>query len=104
MGLALAASVACLALAGPRAAAQAPARRTVALVVTNATVVTVDGTRRILSPGAVAIDGTDIVGVGTPAEIAAGFRGRQTIDGSGQILLPGLVNTHTHAAMVLLRG
>ena len=104
MGLALAASLAFLAAAGPRAAAQTPARRTVALVVTNAIVVTVDGTRRILSPGGIAIDGTDIVGVGSAAEIAAGFQGRQTIDGTGQILLPGLVNTHTHAAMVLLRG
>jgi 5-methylthioadenosine/S-adenosylhomocysteine deaminase len=108
MGLALVASLALVAPAGPSAAAQAqgpaPARRAVALVITNATVVTVDGTRRILSPGAVAIDGTDIVAVDTPAAIAAGFRGRQTIDGTGQILLPGLVNTHTHAAMVLMRG
>jgi 5-methylthioadenosine/S-adenosylhomocysteine deaminase len=76
----------------------------VALVVTNATVVTVDGSRRVLSPGAVAIDGADIVGVDTPAAIAAAFQPAQTIDGTGQILLPGLINTHTHAAMVLMRG
>ena len=44
-------------------AAQAPAKKRVALIVTNATVVTQDATRRILSPGALAIDGADIVGV-----------------------------------------
>jgi 5-methylthioadenosine/S-adenosylhomocysteine deaminase len=101
----LAAFVAVLALAWPgTAGSQAGPRRRVGLVVTNATVVTVDGSRRVLSPGAVAIDGTDIVGVDTPAAIAAAFEPRETIDGSGQILLPGLVNTHTHAAMVLMRG
>jgi 5-methylthioadenosine/S-adenosylhomocysteine deaminase len=85
-------------------AAQVAAKRRVALVITNATVVTVDGTRRILAPGAVAIDGADIVGVDTPTAIAAAFQPRQTIDGTGQILLPGLINTHGHAPMVLFRG
>ena len=86
------------------AAAQAATRRRVALVITNATVVTVDGTRRVLAPGALAIDGADIVGVDTPAAIAAAFQPRQTIDGTGQIVLPGLINTHGHAPMVLFRG
>jgi 5-methylthioadenosine/S-adenosylhomocysteine deaminase len=88
----------------PAAGQPRPARRAVAVVITNATVVTEDGARRVLAPGAIAIDGTDIVAVDTPAEIAAAFTARQTIDGRGQILLPGLVNTHGHAPMVLLRG
>jgi 5-methylthioadenosine/S-adenosylhomocysteine deaminase len=82
---------------------QAP-KRAVALVVTNATVVTIDANRRVLSPGAVAIDGTDIVGVDTPQAILARFAPRDTLDADGQIVLPGLVNTHTHAPMVLYRG
>ena len=86
------------------AAPAAAARRTVAVVITNATVVTQDPSRRVLAPGAVAIDGANIVAVDTPAAIAARFAGRQTIDGRGQILMPGLVNTHGHAPMVLLRG
>ncbi len=84
--------------------AQAPARQRVALVITNATVITQDATRRVLAPGAIAIDGADIVGVDTPAAIAAAFTARQTIDGRGQIALPGLINTHGHAPMVLFRG
>jgi 5-methylthioadenosine/S-adenosylhomocysteine deaminase len=79
-------------------------RRAVALVVANGIVVTMDGGRRVLSPGSVAIDGTDIVGVDTPAAIARQFSARQTIDAAGQIVMPGLINTHTHAPMVLFRG
>src|SRR5439155_16070471 len=55
-------------------------------------------------PGAVAIDGTDIVSVDSPDHIRRQCRGRETIDASGQIVMPGLVNTHTHAPMVLFRG
>ncbi len=58
----------------------------------------------MLSPGAVAIDGTDIVEVGSPATIAAKYQPAQTIDARDQIVLPGLINTHTHAPMVMYRG
>jgi 5-methylthioadenosine/S-adenosylhomocysteine deaminase len=58
----------------------------------------------VLTPGAVAIDGDAIVAVDTVEAIRAGYRARQTIDARGQIVLPGLINTHTHAPMVLYRG
>ena len=76
----------------------------VSLVVTGGTVVTVDATRRVIPRGAVAIDGTRIVAVGTAAEIATRFQARATIDATGQVVMPGLINTHTHAPMVLYRG
>src|SRR5258705_4820116 len=82
--------------------AQGP--RPVALVISNGIVVTVDGANRIINPGAVAIDGANIVGVGTVDDIRRQFRGRETIDATGQVVMPGLVNTHTHAPMVLFRG
>ncbi|HEY8549787.1 MAG TPA: amidohydrolase [Vicinamibacterales bacterium] len=85
-------------------ARQPASRRNVSLIVTNATVVTVDAAGRVLSPGAVAVDGTDIVAVDTPDAIAVRFTAAETIDATGQILLPGLINTHTHAPMVLYRG
>src|SRR3954447_16653202 len=88
-------------LAAGSVAAGQPARKAVALIVTGGTVVTVDGSGRVLSPGAVAIDGRDIVGVDTPDAIAARFDGQQSIDATGQVVLPGLINTHTHAAMAL---
>ena len=82
--------------------AQTP--RAVSLVVTGGTVVTMDGAGRVLTPGALAIDGGEIVAVDTVAAVRAAYRGRQTIDATGQVVLPGLINTHTHAPMVLYRG
>src|SRR5690349_20518079 len=81
-----------------------PARRTVSLVVTGGTVLTENAAHRTLSPGAVAIDGTDIVDVDTPAAIAAKYSARETIDARTDVILPGLINTHTHAPMVMYRG
>src|SRR5688500_17016207 len=86
------------------AGAQVPQRRQVSLVVANGTVITVDGNRRVIGRGAVAIDGRDIVAVDTAEAIAAGFRGSETIDAAGAVVMPGLINTHTHAPMVLFRG
>ena len=80
------------------------APRQVSLVVSGGTVVTVDAANRVIANGAVAIDGSDIVAVDTADSIGKQFRGRDTIDATGQIVLPGLINTHTHAAMVLYRG
>jgi 5-methylthioadenosine/S-adenosylhomocysteine deaminase len=66
--------------------------------------VTVDADRRILSPGAIAIDGRTIVAVDRPEVVAASFRAADTINASGLVVMPGLVNTHTHAPMVMYRG
>src|SRR4051794_13053953 len=82
----------------------AQGRRTVALIVTGGTVVTQNATRQVLAPGAVAIDGTNIVEVGTADTVARKYQGRETIDARGLVVLPGLINTHTHAPMVMYRG
>jgi 5-methylthioadenosine/S-adenosylhomocysteine deaminase len=80
------------------------ARRRVSLIVTGGTVLTQNAAHRILAPGALAIDGTDIVDVDTPAAIAAKYRSSDIIDARDQIVLPGLINTHSHAPMVMYRG
>ena len=81
-----------------------PARQPASLIVTGGTVVTMDGTGRVLTPGAVAIQGRDIVAIDTPEAIAARYTAADRIDAAGQVVMPGLVNTHTHAPMVLYRG
>ena len=74
------------------------------LIVSNGIVITVDGNRRILNPGSIAINGADIVAIDTPVNIAARFKAADTIDAAGKVVMPGLINTHTHAAMVMYRG
>jgi 5-methylthioadenosine/S-adenosylhomocysteine deaminase len=81
-----------------------PGRRRVSLIVTGGTVLTQNAAHRILTPGAVAIDGTDIVDVDTPAAISAKYQAAETIDARDQLVLPGLINTHSHAPMVMYRG
>src|SRR4051812_46770541 len=93
------------ALTGALAAVSAQnAPRQVSLLVTGGTVVTMDAAGRVVPNGAVAVGGTDIVAVDTAENIGRQFRGRDTIDTAGQVVLPGLINTHTHAPMVLYRG
>ena len=74
------------------------------LVISNGIVITADGNRRVLNPGSIAINGSDIVAIDTPANIAARFKAADTIDATGRVVMPGLINTHTHAAMVMYRG
>lgn len=76
----------------------------VSLVISGGTVVTMDAQATVIENGAVAIDGSEIVAVGTADDIAARFAGAEQIDARGQVIMPGLVNTHGHAPMVLFRG
>jgi 5-methylthioadenosine/S-adenosylhomocysteine deaminase len=62
-----------------------------------------DGTAPIPS-GAVAIRGERITDVGTSEDLESRYSARTVIGGSGMAVLPGFVNTHTHAAMVYFRG
>ncbi|MDR3556436.1 MAG: amidohydrolase [Syntrophobacteraceae bacterium] len=66
--------------------------------------VTCDPAMSRCGPGAVAIDDKLIAAAGPSDEIRRLFRGRKEIDLSGYLLMPGLINTHTHAAMSLFRG
>jgi 5-methylthioadenosine/S-adenosylhomocysteine deaminase len=74
------------------------------LVVSSGIVVTMDGARRILQDGSVAIKGDAIVAVGPRADVEARFHGAQTIDARGRLVLPGFINGHTHVPMTLFRG
>jgi 5-methylthioadenosine/S-adenosylhomocysteine deaminase len=91
-----------IALAGVTLVAQG--RQRVSLVVTARAVITENATHQILTPGAVAVDGTAIVAVDTPDAINARYTAGETIAAPNDIVLPGLINTHTHAPMVLYRG
>jgi 5-methylthioadenosine/S-adenosylhomocysteine deaminase len=67
-------------------------------------VVTMDAQRRVIENGAIAVTGDHIVAVGTRAQIDKDYQPKQRVDRPDAILTPGLINTHTHAAMSLFRG
>jgi 5-methylthioadenosine/S-adenosylhomocysteine deaminase len=71
------------------------------LLLTDAFVVTMDEGFTTHRAGVVGITGNSIVGVG---ESPVGWEPRERFDCRGRVLLPGLVNAHTHAPMTLLRG
>jgi 5-methylthioadenosine/S-adenosylhomocysteine deaminase len=71
---------------------------------TNALVLTMDEKWNQYAPGAVAVKDDSIVAVGNEAEIKQAFSAPETVDCMGKILMPGLINAHTHAPMTLLRG
>ncbi len=74
------------------------------VIVYNAVVVTMDGASRVLPRGAVAIQAGRIVAVDSAEAVATAYLAKETIDAGGQIVMPGLINTHTHAPMVMYRG
>lgn len=74
------------------------------ILFTNAIVLTMDEDLHQYEPGAVAIQGDQILAVGPEKELAARFTAKNTMDCNGKVLMPGLVNAHTHVPMTLLRG
>ncbi len=74
------------------------------LLIINACVVTMDGDYRVFKNGAVAIGGDQILDVGPVAEISSRYIAKRVIDGSGKLLMPGLINVHTHSPMTIFRG
>lgn len=73
-------------------------------ILSGGTVVTMNGAYEIFADGAVAIDGDSIVAVGAQEELLQEYEARETVDCRGQVIMPGLVNAHTHVPMTLLRG
>src|SRR6266487_551791 len=73
-------------------------------IFTNAFVLTMDETMTQFSPGAVAVKGDSIIDVGMDEDITREFIADDTIDCGGKVLMPGLINAHTHVPMTLLRG
>ena len=87
----------------PDASAQARRER-VDLIVSGGTIVTMDGARRVIDNGAIAVVHGRIVAIGARAEIGKKYSAREMVDASGRIVVPGLINGHTHIPMTLFRG
>ncbi|NLF51370.1 MAG: amidohydrolase family protein [Leptolinea sp.] len=73
-------------------------------ILTNAIVLTMDQEFNIYEPGALAVLGNSIVAVGLEADILSKYSASKNFDCGQKVLMPGLVNAHTHVPMTLLRG
>ena len=78
--------------------------QTADLLLVNAHVLVMDDQMSQYRPGALAIKGENILAVGPEAQIKAAYTAAETLDCGGKIVMPGLVNAHTHIPMTLLRG
>jgi 5-methylthioadenosine/S-adenosylhomocysteine deaminase len=74
------------------------------LFVKGGTVITMDAEFRVIEDGAVAIEGDRIVAVGKRTDLEPRAHSAKTINASGTLVLPGMINGHAHAAMSLFRG
>ena len=74
------------------------------LLIVGGTVVTMDKERRVIENGAVFIRNGLILSVGKRSELLPWTRSVRTIDATGKVVIPGLINTHTHVPMSLFRG
>ncbi|MEZ5346164.1 MAG: amidohydrolase [Pyrinomonadaceae bacterium] len=79
-------------------------KRSVDLVIHGGTVVTMDESRRVIENGVIAVEKGKIVAVGTHGEIGNKYSGKKKVDARGRVVIPGLINTHTHIPMTLFRG
>jgi 5-methylthioadenosine/S-adenosylhomocysteine deaminase len=74
------------------------------LIIKGGTVVTMDDARRVIENGAVAVKDGRIVAVGRAAEIDRAYAAREVVNAAGKVIIPGLINGHTHVPMTLFRG
>lgn len=96
--------LACASTMSPVAHVEVFAAKSVDLVVRGGTVVTMDERGSVIEDGAVAVNGGRIVALGKRADIDKNYAGRETIEARGRIVMPGLINGHTHVPMTLFRG
>lgn len=73
------------------------------LLIYNGTVICMDAADTRIDAGTVAVTGDTIAAIG-PREAFDPGKAKRCIDARGGLILPGLINTHTHAAMALFRG
>ena len=90
----------------PDASAQEKGKRPerVDIVILGGTIVTMNEARQVIEDGGLALKGGRIVAIGPRVEIVKSFTGRETLYATDRIIIPGLINGHTHVPMTLFRG
>jgi 5-methylthioadenosine/S-adenosylhomocysteine deaminase len=78
--------------------------RDVDILITEGLIVTMDNSGTIYDDGALAIENDTIIDLGHSEDIKKAYRGKKEISARNCIVMPGLINGHTHAAMTCFRG
>ncbi|EEY98161.1 cytosine deaminase [Vibrio sp. RC586] len=79
------------------------AKQTADLMITDAMVLTMNGDKTVYQNGTVVVQENKIIAVGD-AELAKQYQAKQVLDVDGDIVMPGLINTHTHVSMTVFRS
>lgn len=74
------------------------------LFIHNVIIVTMDARRRIITDGAIVLQGERIAAVGKAAELKSRFPAAENFDGQGMLALPGFIDAHTHSDQAILRS
>ncbi|HJT54889.1 MAG TPA: amidohydrolase [Ktedonobacteraceae bacterium] len=74
------------------------------MLFTNATIVTMNPTRDIITNGAIAIHDNRIAAIGKTDALLSQYHDEEVIDVKGKLIIPGLIDTHVHLAQALIRG
>jgi len=74
------------------------------LIIENTSIVTMNADREVLKNASIAVSGEKIAALGSPDAIREKFPNASVIDGRGKVVLPGLINCHTHISMSLQKG
>ena len=73
------------------------------LLFSGGTVITMNDTRRVIDDGAIAVSADRIIDVGPCELLALRYRAGRTIDTTGKVLIPGLIDVHAHAGHSLIK-
>ena len=79
-------------------------KESIDLIIEADYVVTMNNNGDVIEHGAVAIKDGAIVAVDEASAIKSAFRAKKRLQGDNRVVMPGLINGHTHSAMTLLRG
>jgi 5-methylthioadenosine/S-adenosylhomocysteine deaminase len=74
------------------------------LLITDGAILTMDQKNKVLEKGSIAINGNKIVAIGSPEEISSAYTAKETMDARGQVIMPGMVDTHMHTGQQFERS